>query len=242
MKNLEDKKTEETIRTEKPENEGGEKSGKRAALGLSFWLSCGLCLLPAVFALFVYDRLPESIVTHWNAQDAPDGWSSKAFAVFGIPLLMLALHVFVWFMLHNDPRRGNITKIMLLLGEWSVPVITTATLTITYLNALDVTVNPSSYISCTIAVLIVMVGNYLPKCRPNYTVGIRLPWTLDNEENWVRTHRFAGKVWVLGGVLLFAAGFFRLEWLLFLVLALLVVPPALYSYCYYKKQKSGEKP
>lgn len=41
----------------------------------------------------------------------------------------------------------------------------------------------------------------MSKIRQNYTVGIRLPWTLSSEDNWDKTHRLAGKLWIVGGVL-----------------------------------------
>ena len=57
--------------------------------------------------------------------------------------------------------------------------------------------------------VLVIVGNYLPKCHQSYTVGIKLPWTLNNEENWAKTHRLAGKVWVVCGLAVIVAGFLK---------------------------------
>lgn len=58
--------------------------------------------------------------------------------------------------------------------------------------------------------VMIVIGNYLPKTRRNYIIGIRLPWTLENDENWSKTHLLAGKIWVLGGLLLFLNAFVQL--------------------------------
>lgn len=81
-------------------------------------------------------------------------------------------------------------------------------------------------------VVMIVIGNYLPKTRRNYTIGIRIPWTLENDENWRKTHRLAGKIWVLGGLLLFLNAFVQLYvyWVFFLILLLVIMIPCVYSY------------
>ena len=88
-------------------------------------------------------------------------------------------------------------------------------------------------------IVFIVIGNYLPKCKQNYTIGIKIKWTLENEENWNVTHRFAGKVWVIGGLLLMACGFlpaFIAPWVMVAAMIVLVVVPIVYSYRYHKKQ------
>ena len=81
-------------------------------------------------------------------------------------------------------------------------------------------------------VVMIVIGNYLPKTHRNYIIGIRLPWTLENDENWRKTHRLAGKIWVLGGLLLFLNSFVQLYvyWVFFLTLFFVVIIPSVYSY------------
>ncbi len=87
--------------------------------------------------------------------------------------------------------------------------------------------------------MIFMMGNYMPKLKVNHTVGIRLPWTLQSEDNWHKTHRFAGKLWVLGGlILLLEAGLqFALSYVLVLVILAIVLIPILYSYQLSRKNR-----
>ena len=75
----------------------------------------------------------------------------------------------------------------------------------------------------------------MPKVKQSYTIGIKLPWTLNSEENWNRTHRFAGGIWMLAGVLVLVGGFAEQFWLVFVALVLAVAIPTVYSYLLYKK-------
>ena len=83
-----------------------------------------------------------------------------------------------------------------------------------------------------LGVLFIAIGNYMPKTRRNYTVGIRLPWTLDNDDNWIKTHRLAGKIWVIGGIIIFFNGFVQIAvtFVLVFTLIIMIVVPMIYSY------------
>lgn len=87
-----------------------------------------------------------------------------------------------------------------------------------------------------LGLLFLVLGNYLPKVRQNYTVGIKLPWTLNDETNWNKTHRLAGKLWVVGGLALFIFGLFGIEngSIIFISLAVILVVPMIYSYRLFK--------
>ena len=86
--------------------------------------------------------------------------------------------------------------------------------------------------------LFVIIGNYMPKCKQSYTIGIKIPWTLNDEENWNKTHRMAGFLWVIGGVVIMATAFLGTFQLLFVVLIPMVIIPFVYSYLLYKKNKT----
>ena len=87
-----------------------------------------------------------------------------------------------------------------------------------------------------IGLLFIVIGNYMPKTKQSYTMGIKLPWTLASEENWNRTHRLAGFLWVIGGVYFLAMTFIGWSLVAFLIpLAVMVLVPAVYSYLLYRK-------
>jgi len=103
-------------------------------------------------------------------------------------------------------------------------------------NAQGTDLPKSMIATALIGIVIVICGNYLPKSRQNYTVGIKLPWTLHSETNWNKTHRFAGFLWVAGGLVILVSAFLPVKNIQLVVIALLVIAPFLYSYFEYKKE------
>lgn len=89
-----------------------------------------------------------------------------------------------------------------------------------------------------LGLMFLVVGNYLPKCKQTYTVGIRLPWTLADEDNWAYTHRLAGKVWTIGGLVILALTFLRLPALQFVVILVLVLIPTAASFLYARRRET----
>ena len=199
-------------------------------------------LLPILFGLIVWNRLPEQIATHWGANGQADGYSGKAFAVFGIPCILAVLQLFVSFITLNDPKRRNIHKKPLTLTFWIIPVMSVIVNGITYAAALGMEIEVGIIISILVGILLIALGNYMPKLQQNYTIGIRVPWTLNSTENWNRTHRLGGKTFILGGFLLIIAGFLGSVMGDYGTLAALIVivlicagVPAVYSFWLFKK-------
>ena len=166
-----------------------------------------ITLLPIVFGLIIWKKLPEQIATHWGADGQADGYSGKAFAVFGMPCILAALQLFVSFITLNDPKRRNIHKKPLTLVLWIIPIVSVLMNCMTYAVALGMKIDVGIIVSILIGLLFIILGNYMPKLQQNYTVGIRIPWTLNSTENWNRTHRLGGKMFILGGFLLIITGF-----------------------------------
>lgn len=159
-----------------------------------------LTVLPILIGLVLWDRLPDSIATHWGMDGQANGYSSKASTVFILPCILVILHLFAFFLVLNDPKKTNIHKKPMMLTFWVIPFISLLINGMIYLTALGIKVNVSVAISILIGVLFILLGNYMPKLRQNYTIGIKLPWTLSSEENWYRTHRLGGKLFIIGGV------------------------------------------
>jgi uncharacterized membrane protein len=107
-----------------------------------------------------------------------------------------------------------------------------------YAHALGMTLDVDTIALLLMGVMFLIIGNYMPKCKQNYTLGIKLPWTLNSEANWNATHRLAGRVWVIGGVLLLACVFLpenALAVAMQILLPVMVLIPVVYSYAYHKK-------
>ncbi len=199
-----------------------------------------LCLLPMVLGLYLYPQLPEQIPSHWSFDGTVDGYMSKDGMVFGMPLFMASMTVFVSFMLTQDPKRRNQAGAMQVLSLWLCPVMGVLLVPLSLYIALGYDLPITVVVCGFVGVLLVIVGNYLPKSKQSYTVGIRLPWTLNSEENWNRTHRLAGKVWVIGGLALVVMACFigRVSWfseIFMMILVSLSLIPTGYSYHLYRK-------
>ena len=195
-----------------------------------------ICLIPIVAGALLYSRLPETVATHWNMNGEPDGWSSRAFAAFGLPGILLAVNLLVPFGLRADPKRANMSEALVGITVWIIPVISLLCCGLTLARGLGYAVHVEFWVPVFMGVLFIVIGNYLPKTKQSYTMGIKLPWTLDSEENWNRTHRLAGYLWVLGGLLFIVMSFVGWSLAAFLIiLAVMVLVPTVYSYLLYRK-------
>ena len=194
-----------------------------------------IILLPVLAGLVLWNQLPEAVPSHWNASGEIDGWSSKPFVVFGLPSIMLALQWLCVLVTSTDPKKQNHPQKILQLVFWLIPAITVVLSAMTYATALGGNVRVEMIMPMILGIVFIAIGNYLPKCKQNYTIGIKISWTLNSEENWNRTHRLAGWVWTIGGILIMLLGFFGILWLTFAPVLVMALVPFIYSFVLYKK-------
>ena len=194
-----------------------------------------IILAPIVVGLLMWDKLPAEMATHFGENGEPNGWSSKPFAVIGMPLFLLAVHWFCAFFTSVDPKKQNISNKMMTLVLWICPVVSIFGCGSSYMYALDNSINTTSIGILLVGCVFLVVGNYMPKMKQSYTLGIKLPWTLNSEENWNRTHRFAGGIWMVAGAIVLIGGFMEQFWIIFVALVLAVAVPTVYSYLLFKK-------
>lgn len=192
-------------------------------------------LLPILVGVALWNKLPEQIPSHWNAAGEVDGWSSKTFAVFGLPVILLGLQWLCVFATSSDPKKAHHSDKILHLVFWIIPVLSAVLHVISYAVALGQEVRMEVVMPVFMGVLFLIIGNYLPKCKQNYTIGIKIPWTLSSEENWNKTHRFTGWLWTVCGLVIMLTGFFGGFWVLFGVTLLMVTAPFVYSYLLHRK-------
>ena len=191
-----------------------------------------LILLPSLVGCVFWNQLPEEIPTHFNLLGQADGYNHKMSAIFGLPTLMLLMHWLLLFIMIKDPKSSNISSKIQVLIYWIIPFVSCLSIIPTYREYLGYSMMSGLLAQIFMGVVMIVIGNYLPKTHRNYIIGIRLPWTLENDENWRKTHRLAGKIWVLGGLLLFLNSFVQLYvyWVFFLTLFFVVIIPSVYSY------------
>ncbi|WP_456113676.1 SdpI family protein [Streptococcus sp.] len=191
-----------------------------------------LILLPSLVGCVFWNQLPEEIPTHFNLLGQADGYNHKVFAIFGLPALMLLMHLVLLFLMIKDPKSSNISSKIQVLIYWIIPFVSCLSMISIYGESLGYSMMSGLLAQIFMGVVMIVIGNYLPKTHRNYIIGIRLPWTLESDKNWRKTHRLAGKIWVLGGLLLFLNSFVQLYvyWVFFLTLFFVVIIPSVYSY------------
>ena len=196
-------------------------------------------LFPILWGLIIWSQLPNQISIHFNAAGQANNFQSKVLAVFGLPVFLLLVHLFVIFVIRRDPKNSAMNEKMIRVIYWLTPIVSLSISYLIYSKALGSTTNPSVFVSALLGLIFVIMGNYMPKLKVNHTVGVRLPWTLQSEDNWHKTHRLAGKLWVIGGlILLLEAGLqFAVPYVLGIVILTIVLIPILYSYQLSRKNR-----
>lgn len=203
---------------------------------LRLWIITSLaCMLPSIYGVIVWDKLPDKVPTHWNMEGVVDGYSSKAFAVFGLPLIIVALNTLVNIALGTDPKKENHADKLKFLGLWIAPITSIFTCTACILTGLGKEYDMLTIVSLFCAVLFLIIGNYMPKCKQNYTIGIKLPWTLNSEENWNKTHRFAGFLWSVLSIILIILILLGYQIMILPIAIIMVAVPSIYSFILFKK-------
>lgn len=161
------------------------------------------------------------------------------------PLCLLAGHWLCIALTAVDPGNKNRNRKPLTLVLWIIPLMSNLTCGILYGLLLGVEFSPFSWMTVAFGVMFAMIGNYMPKVKMNSTMGIKVAWAYSSEENWAATHRFAGKIWVIGGIAMVLGGFLPESAaiaVMIVALILLCAVPVWYSYRYYQREKAEGKP
>ena len=194
-----------------------------------------IILLPIIAGLLLWNQLPQKLPIHWNNAGDIDGWASKSIAVFVIPTVMAFIHLFTIKTTFSDYNKDKVSKKMMAILCWIMPIMSIVMSFVMYSVALGFEINVQKIVLILVGFIFIIIGNYLPKNRPNNTVGFRIPWTLYNEENWIKTNRLGGKMFVLSGILFLVSSFWGWFGMLFLGIVLVVLVPFIYSYMLYRK-------
>ena len=201
-----------------------------------FWTSL-VILLPTIIGLLLWNQLPDKLPTHWGFDGQVDGWNSKPFGVFAVPLILLVFQWICVFVTRLDKQNqtGSNEKVLSLV-LCIFPVLSLLTGLGMYGSALGWEFSVSEAMPALIGVMFLVIGNMLPKCRQNSYLGIRLPWTFASEENWNKTHRLGGKVWMASGAAMLVSVLLDWAWLFLAAILAAALIPAVYSWLLYRKQ------
>jgi uncharacterized membrane protein len=208
-----------------------------------------LLAIPFGYAAYLYPSLPEKIPTHFNIKGEADAYGGKD-SIFIGPGILGATGLFTFFLISNikyfDPKRyktedeGMFKKFALFMVGFlsALGIIITYSATGTNAKSTEETVNITKILLPFIGIAFALMGWFMPKLQQNYFAGFKLPWTLENVDNWNETHKVAGKVWLYGGIVQAIATFILpteagLVTFLGIVLVMIIIP-TVFSYRMFK--------
>ncbi len=192
-------------------------------------------LILIIFNILFYDKMPAELPTHWNFRGEVDKYSSRFDAMVLTQGVLVIMNAVLLFMLDNDPRNKKQNNFVMTISKLTLPLLMLVIYIITIMSGFGREVKVSTILPIFIGLLIIAIGNYLPKIKRNYTMGIKLPWTLNSDENWRRTHRLGGICFVIIGLSLILSVFLKSEIVFLVPLILGGIIPAVYSYYLYTK-------
>jgi uncharacterized membrane protein len=202
-------------------------------------------LMPVIYFLKVFNSLPDKVPFHYNFSGEPDSFTNKGkvwITVGSVALISAFCYLLIKNLARIDPKKtariSQETSVKIAVGV--VFLSSAINFGIIYSTihghfALSKMMNP------LMGLFFIYVGNLMHSLKPNYFVGLRIPWTLENEDNWRATHRLGSKIWVAGGLFMLVSGFLLPEnigQITFVVCtALMVIIPSTYSFIYFKKHQ-----
>ena len=206
-----------------------------------------ILIVVAIVAAFVisiaaYPWLPAVMATHWGMHDIANGFMSKGFGVFLLPVLMLGIAgLFAW-LPTTDPLRKNYAAFQ---REylWLVATI------MAFFLALHIAVlawnlgipfSMNTVVFPALALLFFVIGMVMPKLRRNWYMGIRTPWTLSSDSVWTQTHQVGGVVFQILGLVVLASLLFPPVVGVSIMFGSIIVASlglVVYSYILYRQKK-----
>lgn len=197
-----------------------------------------IVLIPLLLIVFLWSQIPETIPLHYGINGEADRFGSKQVLRWFVPSVLVLTYGILLAVPYIDPKK-RITFDH--TGFYSIRIITLLLISIvlsSYLFALAGSWDFMSSLPLLLMAFVIAFGNYMPTLKPNYFLGIRTPWTLENSEVWTRTHRFSGRLWMAGGVvgfLLIILWPSSVNSIGLVVILLLALTSIVYSYIQYKR-------
>lgn len=233
------------------QNDTQRSASVKSPVNRRAWIALGaLCIVSFLGHLAIFPQLPDIVPTHWDAAGNVDGWSGRM-ATLGLDLLPLGLLALFYALPKIDPRGKAYER----MGSFYTGVVTlftvflicmTWTTELTVFGIIPQNESPIGiFTGVTVGIGLMLLGNYLPKVKRNYSFGCKTPWALDNDQNWRLTHRFGGVAMVLAGLVTVVSGLFSRQMGGTAVVLLLaaVIGSSLATYAYsYLVFRNGNKP
>ena len=209
-----------------------------------------IMIVPAIYLAIIWKQIPQTVPLHFDIKGNVDRYGTKndlLTLVLGLTILNAVVYLVITNVYKIDPKKyAALNKDRLQRIAFYVTLYLAAIwVMLIYQIAHNDVSNMMKFVFIAMGLLFALLGNNMYNIKPNYFAGLRLPWTLENEDNWRKTHQFAGRLWFFGG-LAFAAMVFLLnnQWAIYLAaitLAVLILIPVFYSYNLYKNQTKKDR-
>lgn len=201
-----------------------------------------IVLLPFIYLAYIWNQLPERVPMHWNIKGEIDRYGEKMELII-IPILLPLLVYIIFLVIPKIDPKNKLNKMGNKLQ--TIKVLLTTLMSILALFIIYSAKNESftnpNYIVLSIGVLYIILGNYFKTIKANYFIGIRTPWTLENETVWKKTHKLGGKLWFVGGIIVVLTSLIldkEPNVTVFLIITgIITIIPIVYSYIIFKKEK-----
>jgi len=204
-------------------------------------------LIQFLVAIYYYPQMPDQMASHWNLEGVADGYFSKFWGLFLVPLIAVGLFLLFATIPRIDPLKKNIQDF---IGYyWGFTILFLAYMLYVELIIivwnLGFIFNMFQVLSPAMGILFFSIGIVIGKAKQNWFMGIRTPWTLSSEVVWDKTHRLGGKVFMISGLVSILVFFFEGYLALLLIMAPIMVGSiflVVYSYYEYRKINNKQKP
>ena len=202
-------------------------------------------IIPAIYLAIIWKQIPQTVPMHFDINGKVDSYGTKSsllWLVIGLTILNAVVYLIVSNVYKIDPKKyAALNKDRLRrIAFYVVLYLAAIWVLLIYQIAHNDVSHMMKFVFIAMGLLFALLGNNMYNIKPNYFAGLRLPWTLENEDNWRRTHQFAGRLWFFGG-LAFAVVVFLLndQWAGYagaITLAILILIPVFYSYNLYRNE------
>lgn len=204
----------------------------------------GLVLFSFILSVYFYSQVPDRMATHWNSQGEVDGYMSKLWGLFFMPLVISGLVIMFMIIPKIDPRKENIAKFRKYYDGFIVILIlfmVAVHLQILLWNT-GIPISPNSVFPLGIGLLFYYMGILTENAERNWFIGIRTPWTLSSDRVWKRTNRLGGRLFRIAGITAVFGAFFPEYAIYFILVPVLFIAglTVIYSYMEYQKELKVE--
>jgi uncharacterized membrane protein len=168
----------------------------------AFWGSWIVVAFSFMVGAFVLPMSSDRIPIHWDIAGKADGYAAASIGLFLMPLVSLAIQLLLMVLPRLDPGRENYVSFN--ATYWKLAFVFQMNLAgiqmVVCASAMGRAVQMNVAIAAMLGVMLIVLGNFLGKLRPNWMIGIRTPWTLSSKQSWNQTHRLGRWMFMAMGV------------------------------------------